>query len=288
MTNLGRRYDIGARELWLDHTAGDGPTVVYLPGAGLVGLDFLAAARRTGPAVIYDRAGTGWSDPVPLPRGAAEVAEELRDVLRAAGVAGPVILAGHSLGAFYARRYAQLFPAEVAGLLLIDPGHEDIFEFLPPEAKALNDEIKRHGDTMSELTAEQRTTARGQYGVLLAEWPAEERAALTEYHLDNWRIALDETRNFESEIYAELRSGGPPPDVPLIVLTAGGRNPVWEQFASEDLVTRAHEGIDAMHRAMAAEVTHGEHRVIEGATHAFVMIQNLDAIADAVATLRAA
>jgi pimeloyl-ACP methyl ester carboxylesterase len=40
------------------------------------------------------------------------------------------VLAGHSLGALYARRFAQLFPADVAGLLLIDPGHEDMFAYL--------------------------------------------------------------------------------------------------------------------------------------------------------------
>ncbi|GIF67824.1 hypothetical protein Ais01nite_58590 [Asanoa ishikariensis] len=122
--------------LWLDHDPdGSGPTVVFLPGAGLVGRDFRAAQRLTAPAVIYDRAGTGWSEPTALPRSATAVAEELRAALTTAGVTGPVILAGHSLGAFYARRYAQLFPTEVAGLLLIDPGHEDIFDFLPPRRR---------------------------------------------------------------------------------------------------------------------------------------------------------
>ena len=286
MTN---RYPIGDRALWLDHDPGGaGPTVVFLPGAGLVGLDFRAAQRQNAPAVIYDRAGTGWSDPVALPRKAAAVAEELRALLRAAAVTGPVILAGHSLGAFYARRYAQLFPAEVAGLLLIDPGHEDIFEFLPPEAKLIDDEIKRHTDAMPELTPEQLVAARGQYEQLYAQWPAAEREALIGYHLTHWRTAITETRNFDTEIYAELRAGGPLPDVPLIVLTAGARNPVWQRFADADLVTRAHEGIDAMHRAMVAAVPRGEHRVVPGASHGYLPIQHPDAIADAVATLRAA
>ncbi|GIF77550.1 alpha/beta fold hydrolase [Asanoa siamensis] len=289
MTNLGHRYAVGDRELWLHHEPGTtGPTVVYLPGAGLIGLDFLAAQRRTGPAVTYDRAGTGWSDPAPLPRSAADVATELRALLRAADVAGPVILAGHSLGAFYARRYAQLFPDDVAGLLLLDPGHEDIFDFLPPEAKEIDAAIKRHTETIPELTDEQRSMARGQYAQLYAEWPAAERVTLTDYHLDKWRIALDETRNFDTDIYAELRAGGALPDVPLLVLTAAGRNPVWEQFADPDLVTAAHAGIDAMHRAIAAAVPRGEHRVVPDASHGFLAMQHPGAIAAAVTDLRAA
>jgi len=49
--------------------------------------------------VVYDRAGTGWSDPVSLPRTLAEVTEELRALLGAADVPAPYLLVGHSLGA---------------------------------------------------------------------------------------------------------------------------------------------------------------------------------------------
>ncbi|GIF67825.1 hypothetical protein Ais01nite_58600 [Asanoa ishikariensis] len=128
--------------------------------------------------------------------------------------------------------------------------------------------------------------ARGQYAQLYAAWPEDEREALIDYHLGHWRTAIEETRNFDTEIYAELRAGGALPDVPLIVLTAGARNPVWERFADADLVTRAHEGIDAMHRAMAAAVPRGEHRVVPGASHGFLQVQHPEALADAVATLR--
>src|SRR5271154_4988548 len=77
------------------HRAGEGgPTVVFLPGAGLIGLDFLnvqEAAAEFATSVVYDRGGTGWSDPVRLPRSAAEVAEELHALLAAAGAPGPYI-----------------------------------------------------------------------------------------------------------------------------------------------------------------------------------------------------
>jgi pimeloyl-ACP methyl ester carboxylesterase len=97
-----------------------GPAVVVLPGGGLTGLGYLNLHEQVSQfatSVLYDRAGTGWSDHVPLPRSATEVTDELRLLLRVAGVPAPYVFVGHSLGGIYARRFAQRFPADVAGLL---------------------------------------------------------------------------------------------------------------------------------------------------------------------------
>jgi pimeloyl-ACP methyl ester carboxylesterase len=47
--------------------------------------------------------------------------EALRALLQQAGLAPPFILVGHSFGAFLMRLYADRWPEEVAGLVLIDP-----------------------------------------------------------------------------------------------------------------------------------------------------------------------
>jgi hypothetical protein len=86
---LGQFYEVAGRRLWLHRSGRGGPAVVFLPGASAVGLDYLnigdQAAELTT-SVLYDRGGTGWSDPAELPRTAAEVATELRDLLAAADV----------------------------------------------------------------------------------------------------------------------------------------------------------------------------------------------------------
>ena len=98
---VGRFYDLQGRRLML-HRTGDGrPAVVFLPGAGMVGLDFLNIHERIShftTSVVYDRAGTGWSEPINLPRSAAEVTDELRSLLKVAEVQAPYVLVGHSLG----------------------------------------------------------------------------------------------------------------------------------------------------------------------------------------------
>lgn len=260
--------------------------MVFLPGAGLVGLDYYNLHERleTG-SVIYDRAGTGWAAPATLPRSAADVVGELRALLAAEGVDGPYVLAGHSLGAFYARRYAQLFPGEVAGLLLLDPGHEDIFDYMPEGAAELNERMKPDLAQLPELTAEQVAAARKGWGEALAPLPADVREQLVDYHVTRWRVAVEETLNFESEVYGELRQGGPLPDVPLMVLTAKGRNPYWAQFITEEQMRQAHDGIHAMHAAMVASVSRGEHRELDGASHQFMHLEHEDAVLAAIRDL---
>jgi pimeloyl-ACP methyl ester carboxylesterase len=258
-----------------------GPSVLFLPGAGLVGLDYLGLTGVPGAAhLLYDRGGTGWSDPVPLPRSAAEVATELR---RVAGD-GPHVLVGHSLGGVYARRFAQLFPSSVAGLLLLDPGHEDLFAHLPAEARALSDRMKPDPAALPDLTAEQRAAATAAWAKIV---PAEVRDELVAHHVEHWRTGLVESANLESEVYDELRHGGPVPDVPAIVLSAGAGNPAWSGYGSPELVRRALDGIQELHGKIAASFTRGEHRVLEGATHQFAHLEKPDEVRAALSDLLA-
>lgn len=287
---LGQRYQVDGRSLMLHRSGSGNPAVVFLPGAGLVGLDYLELQERTAElttSVLYDRGGTGWSDPVALPRSATEVTDELRALLTAAGIPAPYLLVGHSLGAFYARRFAQRFPGELAGLLLLDPGHEDILDFLPSEAAELNERMKPDLAQLPDLTPEQIDGSRSQLAQLYARWPEQVRGPLVEHHLDHWRTGIHESTNFETELYAELRAGGPLPDVPLIVFSAMGRNPYWAQFASEEFMARAHDGIRKMHASLAGSVPRGEQRVLDDAPHQYLHVMHPDLVLAAVRDLLA-
>jgi len=286
----GTTVEVDGRRIALYRDGAGGPPVVFLPGAGLIGLEYDNVVRATAAlttAVTYDRGGTGWSDPVPLPRTAEAVATELRAALHAAGIEGPYVLAGHSIGAVYARRFAQLFPADVAGLLFIDPGHEDILRYLPEEVVAMNEQLKPTWDELPDLTPEQLSASRAALLQLYAEWPGDVRADLVEHRLETWRTGIAEGRNLESEVYAELAAGGPLPEVPLIVLSAADRNPVWVQHMPPELLERAHAGIHALHAAIVASVPGGEQRFVEGASHQYLHVQRPGPVLDAVRDLLA-
>jgi pimeloyl-ACP methyl ester carboxylesterase len=104
------------------HRSGSGsPALVFLSGASTVGVDQLSVQERAAltTSVLYDRAGTGWSDRAALPSTSVAVTDELRALPRVAGVLAPSFLVGHSPRGLYARHFAQRSPDEVAGLLLM-------------------------------------------------------------------------------------------------------------------------------------------------------------------------
>lgn len=57
--------------------------------------------------------------------------QELHTLLHLAGVPGPYILVGHSLGGINVRLYASTYPEEVVGIVLVDSAHEDQLEKIP-------------------------------------------------------------------------------------------------------------------------------------------------------------
>jgi pimeloyl-ACP methyl ester carboxylesterase len=76
----------------------------------------------------YDRAGLAWSDAASSPRTFTRIVDELDAVLAhvSSGERGPerYVLVGHSFGSFVVRTYAARHPADVAGIVLIDPPTE--------------------------------------------------------------------------------------------------------------------------------------------------------------------
>lgn len=81
--------------------------------------------------VAYDRSGLGWSEPGPNSRDARSIARELRTALRSADLPGPYVPVGSSLGGLYALAFADEFPEETAGVVLVDSMHPDQWERLP-------------------------------------------------------------------------------------------------------------------------------------------------------------
>lgn len=88
-------------------------------------------------ACSYDRAGAGFSDPVPLPRTSVHIARELHTALHRAGIVGPYILVGKAFGGNDVRTFADLYMSEVAGLVLDDADPVEL------EPKAMQEEDRR-------------------------------------------------------------------------------------------------------------------------------------------------
>ena len=108
---------------------GEGETTVILE-AGLGGTSedwskIQPAAAEFSKVISYDRAGLGRSEKAPIPRTCEDVVSDLRHLLLAAHLPPPYILAAHSWSGINARWYANQYPNEIAGMILIDAVHED-------------------------------------------------------------------------------------------------------------------------------------------------------------------
>jgi len=241
--------------------------------------------------VIYDRAGTGWSDRVELPRSSAEVTGELRELLRTAGVPGPYLLVGHSLGGFYARHYAHRFPGEVAGLVLLDPAHEDYDAYMPRELVEIWHAWDPDQALPDELPEELIQLYRGLFGAEMADWPEEIREPLIERHVSKeWlRVGLQEAKNL-GQLNDELRRTGKMPDVPLIILTAMGIDPFKQAVSGgipEALLREEIDGKRRLYTALAESVSQGENRLVDGVGHVTLHLRRPDAVAQAIQDLLA-
>ncbi|MCJ7434639.1 MAG: alpha/beta hydrolase [Anaerolineales bacterium] len=73
---------------------------------------------------IYDRLGRGWSGPASRARSAKNIADELDELVKAAGIAPGFVLVGDRYATVYARMFAWRYPDQVGALLLVDEMNE--------------------------------------------------------------------------------------------------------------------------------------------------------------------
>jgi pimeloyl-ACP methyl ester carboxylesterase len=125
-THAQRLVDIGdGRKLNLYCIGNGSPTVIFDSGLD-VGSGTLSwnrvqpAVARFTRACSYDRAGYGFSDPGPLPRTSNAVVSDLRALLDRAGIEPPYILVGHSIAGLYEPLFADRYPPDVVGMVLVE------------------------------------------------------------------------------------------------------------------------------------------------------------------------
>ncbi len=128
--------DVGGHSLRMLICGHGSPTVVFETGGGGAEGGTLeswervqSGVSRFARTVTYDRAGIGFSPAGPRPRDARRIASELHTALQNAHVAPPYVLVGHSFGGPLNRVFYDMYPADVAGIVLVDPGQEAYLEW---------------------------------------------------------------------------------------------------------------------------------------------------------------
>lgn len=272
----GRFVTIDGVELWA-HVAGTGgASVVFLPGAGSVGLEFSALSAelsRDLATVLYDRAGTGWSGAVPLPRTVEQVTAELVRLLEAVGVSAPFVLVGHSLGGAYAQRAALELGSEAAGVVLLDPVHHDWNRAMPPELR-----IEAGASTRYTVDDIDVSAARAALSVMIEDLPRDVRDAILDVRMQGDRLltGMHEVANF-----AEMLGDLPPalPGTAVRVIHATAVDPMQARYRSAELLQIQ---IDAMRDMYVTAFGANAYQPVPEANHSTLPFSAHSAITKAV------
>jgi formylglycine-generating enzyme required for sulfatase activity/pimeloyl-ACP methyl ester carboxylesterase len=156
---LKEKVDVGGHRLYI-HCSGTGvPAVILEAGFNDVGATWSQVqpeVARVSRVCSYDRAGLGRSDRVSEPGNSQQAAHQLHTLLENAGIQGPYVLVGHSLGGLYMRLFADRYREQVAGLVLVDSSHPDQYRrsaaVLPPESPDESESVKFYRDWFTTAT----------------------------------------------------------------------------------------------------------------------------------------
>ena len=259
----GQLVDIGGHSLHLNCTGSGSPTVVLEPGAGAMSsaVGWVAPpVARTTRVCAYDRAGRGWSEPADTVQDATQIATDLHTLLDRADVPGPYVLVGHSFGGLYVLTFADLYPDDVVGMVVVDSTAPRWAEFQPDSSPPRTQDT---GSLTDRIAALGSSTAHVGLGRLLFKTDA---GTLPQRSLDETGASAATTTSIatymqsviEEYIHASASTQAAAAlvdfgDKPLVILTAGtGSNAAW--FTAQD--------------HLATLSTNTSHRVIDGAVHA--------------------
>ncbi len=260
-TGSGRWIEIGrGQKLFVVEKGSGGPAVLFEAGITATNLnwrhiqDKVAAFTATA---AYDRGGLGWSSPGRSRRTPANLCAELHAMLATAGIEPPYVLVGHSFGGLCARRYATLYPEEVAGVVLVDPmrceewpplnpgkqrmidrgkmlsacaipiAHVGLFRFaiasLLNRSNRLAGRLGKKGGlggrhVLKRVTEEVGKMPREIWPVVAAHWSR-----------PDYYIGMQRYVSAVPETVAEMHNAEPIRDIPVLVLTPGKSTPLSEQ-----------------------------------------------------------
>lgn len=267
------------------------PTVVLDSGLGVpaAGWDLVTPdVAKFARVCSYDRAGYGWSSAGPMPRTSGEIVKELHALLAASGEKGPYVLVAHSFGGYNVRVYVDKYPADVAGLVLVDTSHEDQNQLMPPSLKKLTQE------QIQQLDSEKRLMPiLIFFGIARLTAGDDGDSKLSKDFRDKMKYLQLQTKFIDaafSELKTllqsadEVRRTGNLGDRPLVVLTAGkdlDAKDLPKGVSVEEMREFRKTWVNDLQVRQARLSTRGKQIVVPDSTH-MIPMERPDAVINAI------
>lgn len=276
----GQLIDVGGHRLHVVCQGKGRPVVILESGIAASSISWAMVqpqiARFTR-VCAYDRAGLGWSDRPSGPRSFDRIVNELCRVVAHVAPRERYVLVGHSFGCFVTLACAARRPADVAGLVLVDPPTEWLTKNLA-RARMLGG--ARHLSRFGALLA-RVGVVRVSLALLTGGAPGAARRVAQAFGPTAARTLerlVGEIRKLPAEVHpvvqslwcqpkcfsamadhlrvleregSAIASLSPPPEVPLTVVSSG------DQPAEQV----------ARHRELAEHSSHGRHVIATRSAH---------------------
>jgi pimeloyl-ACP methyl ester carboxylesterase len=225
----------GGRRINLVCSGNGKPTVILTSGLSDWSVDWFLVQPRIGAQTrvcSWDRAGFGFSDPRREPLDIRRSSEDLAQALSRAGIDGPYILIGHSMGGLETLLLADRYRAKLAGVVLVDPtipGQYQRFARVAPRFTAYAAEGRRAAHAAAAACAEALRSKGGGLALpkgcppaISPTYPPSVVAALAPLQADPRRVITQSS--MIEQMVASTRLAVKPRrnygNVPLVVLSA--------------------------------------------------------------------
>jgi pimeloyl-ACP methyl ester carboxylesterase len=252
----GEMVDVGEHRLHMNCIGQGSPTVVLDGGWGYTSVEWSGwvqpeVAKHTR-VCAYDRAGMGWSEPEPGPPDFTQTADKLHTLLQEADEEGPYVLVGHSLAGLYSRIYAERYPEEVAGMVLVDSTHPD-----QSKGSKLVVMLNRAAGVGGPLVA--RTGISRVFDLYPSNPelpPLQREQSDSLYYTTPHQVAMFEEMGTIPDTQEEARGRGALGEMPLVVVSASDHDAQTEALQEELTALSSESSI----------------RVVEGSTHTSLVV----------------
>ena len=277
----GELVNINGNRLHIQSSGNGSPTVILEAGLGAItsGWGWIQpeVAKFTR-VVSYDRPGLGWSESGNSSPSASYFAWQLHQLLHASGTDGPYVLVGHSMGGLLVRVFANQYPDEVVGMVLVEASHPDQHVRSPAIRNHMNSGFRmlKRVPLLTKLGYVRLTRyLHSQAEGLPARQRAEAETFLSSY--SHFKTTLRESLSWDT-ICAEVRCARDMGNKPLVVLTAGKKTLPGSLELQGELATLSSNSThlvvtEADHVTL---VTHREHAasVVEAIRHVVEKVKN--------------
>ncbi len=281
----GELIEVNGRKIHI-HCQGTGsPTVVFDSGLGFHSLDWheiqeeISKITRT---CSYDRPGYGWSEEAGQSRTSLDIVWELHELLGKAGEKPPYILVGHAFGGLNMRLFATLFPAEVEGLVLLDPSHEDMIAFFPVKVSNPAQNLWSNLYLFLAKSGLHRILSRNFIEQKFPKLPEDIKKVYQANHSEPKTLgaAYREDAGFIESLQQMREFNSGLGLIPVTVLTSGR-----EKFAIPNITKKEldilHANVVNMHQKLAKESTKGRQMTLEESGH-FIHYDNPEKVIEVI------